>query len=120
MRSVFLAPACVLALGLCAYLGSQPQAESVKVRLKLVDAATGKSVGGMVRVVPEGKDEPLRLPGLFDRLTGLARSKSVQGWYVVPPEGAETSLPRAKLRLEALSGLETALARQEIDLRKKA
>ena len=39
MRSLLLAPACALVLGLCAYLTSQPQAESVKVRLKLVDAA---------------------------------------------------------------------------------
>jgi hypothetical protein len=120
MRCTLLAPACTLALGLCAYLGSQPHDKSVTVRLKLVDAATGKDVGGMVRALAWEKDEALRLPGLLDRLTGLSRSRALQGWCVLPAGGAETALPRARLRLEALSGLETALARSEIDLRDKA
>src|SRR5262249_41219034 len=119
MRSVLLAPICVVALGLCAYLSSKPD-EPAKIRLRLVDAATGKDVGGMVRVFPVGKDEPLRLPGLFDRLRGLTRSQDARGWYVVPARGAETTLPRARLRIEAVSGLESALARQEIDLSEKA
>jgi hypothetical protein len=119
MRCVFLAPACALVLGLCAYLSSQPRTDTVKVRLKLVDA-TGKDIGGMVRVFPEGKDEPLPLPGLYDRLTGLAKSETVRGWHVLPPKGVELSLPRARLRMEAVSGLETVLARQQIDLRDKA
>jgi hypothetical protein len=119
MRCILLAPACALALGLCAYLSGQPQAKSVTVRLKLVDAATGKDVGGMVRALAVGKDEALRLPGLFDRLTGLTRSRALRGWHVVPPGGAETSMPRERLRLEAVSGLETAFARSEIDLRDK-
>src|SRR4051794_33282519 len=55
MRTAFLAPACLLFLGLCAYLASQPAADSVKVRLTLADAETGKGVGGMVRVFAEGK-----------------------------------------------------------------
>jgi hypothetical protein len=120
MRSVLLAPVCVVVLGLCAYLSSKPDAEPAKIRLRLVDAATGKDIGGMVRVSPAGKDEPLRLPGLFDRLRGLARSQDARGWYVVPARGAETTLPRSRLRIEAVSGLESALARQEIDLSEKA
>jgi hypothetical protein len=119
MRSRFLAPVCVLVLGLCAYLGSKPDAESTKVRLRLVDAATGKEVGGMLRVFPEGKDEPLVLAGLFDRLRGLTRSKDTRGWYVVPAKGADLMLPRARHRFEVVSGLESALARQEVDLRDK-
>jgi hypothetical protein len=118
MRSAALALACALVLGLCAYLSSQPRADTVKVRLKLVDA-TGRPLGGMVRITPQGKDEPLPLP-LLDRLTGLKPAKAVRGWYVLPAKGAELSLPRARLRLEAVSGLETALARQEIDLGAKA
>ena len=108
MRGVFLASGCVLILGLCACLSSQ-QADSTKVRLKLVDAATGKEVGGMVRIVPEGKTEWLKLPGLFDRLIGFKRPEGVQGWYVVPAKGAEVSLPDGRFRLDALSGLETPL-----------
>src|SRR5436190_7114866 len=116
MRSILLAPVCALVLGLCAYLGSDTKPESVKVRLKLVDAATGKAVGGMLRVLPQGKDEPVRLSGLYSRLTELKQPDAIPGWYVLPPKGAETSLPRTRLRIEAVSGLETALARQEIDL----
>jgi hypothetical protein len=120
MRSVLLAPACVLVLGVCAYLAGRPEAGTVKVRLKLVNAATGKDVGGVVRVFPQGGDEPLRLAGLFDRLRGLTPSKDARGWYVVPAGGARAMLPRARLVLEAISGLETARASQEIDLRARA
>jgi hypothetical protein len=120
MRPVFLVPPCALALGLCAYLGrSGPDAGPARVRLKLLDSE-GKGVTGVVRVFPEGRDEPLLLPGLFDRLRGLKTAREVRGWYTVPKEGAETSLPRSRLRLEAFSGLESALARREIDLRDKA
>ncbi len=119
MRSLFVVPACVLVLGLCAYLGrSGPHPDTVKVRLKLVDAATGKAVGGMVRVFPQGKDEPLPLPGLFDRLRGLKTGRDVRGWFVVGAKGAQTTLPRTRLRIEAVSGLESAPASREIDLRK--
>src|SRR5262245_61335270 len=116
MRSVLLAPLCALVLGLCAYLSSETRSESIKVRLKLVDAATGKDVGGMLRILPQGKEAPLGLAGLYSRLTELKQPDAIPGWFVLPPKGAETSLPRARLRIEAVSGLETALARQEIDL----
>src|SRR5262245_45093770 len=120
MRSFLLGSACTAVLGLCAYLGGKPDDETVKVRLKLVDAATGKEFEGIVRVFPQGKGEPLRLAGLFDRLRGLTPSKDARGWYVVPPQGAPVTLPRARLRIEALSGLETTRATREIDLRAEA
>jgi hypothetical protein len=37
-------------------------------------------------------------------------------WYVVPANGADTTLPRAKLHVQALSGLETGLAVRDLDL----
>jgi hypothetical protein len=37
-------------------------------------------------------------------------------WSVVPSSGGETMLPAGRLRIEALSGLETALAQQEIEV----
>src|SRR5262245_2931251 len=117
MRTLLLGSVSFVVLAACAYLGGQSGADTVEVRLKLVDGATGKAVGGIVRFFPRGKDEPLALPGLFDRLRGLKPSKGAGGWYVVPEKGARITLPRASLRVEALSGLETALARQEIDLR---
>src|SRR5262249_7059735 len=47
---------------------------------------------------------------------GLDRSATVAGWHVLPPGGADVSLPRSATRIEALSGLETSLHRQEFDL----
>jgi hypothetical protein len=116
MRSVFLAVTCILVLGMSALWSVRADRETVKVRLRLVDAETGKGLGGMVRGFPKDGDKPIPLPGLFDRLRGLQRSATVAGWHVVGAAGAETSLPRAPLRLEGVSGLETTLEQQTIDL----
>jgi hypothetical protein len=116
MRKALLAVIAVLLLGLSAYLSARMQTESVRVRPRLVDAADGSGQPGLVRVFRQGESTPLVLPGLTDRLCGLDRSDVVAGWYVLPSGGAEVTLPRAALRLEAVSGLETALARQELDL----
>jgi hypothetical protein len=116
MRKGLLAVACLLLLALCAYLGARAHPECTTVRLRLVDAADDSRQPGMVRVFRQGEPAPLLLPGLIDRLRGLDRSETVAGWYVLPAAGAEVALPRGRLRLEAVSGLETALARQDLDL----
>jgi hypothetical protein len=116
MRRVLLAVLTALVLGLSVYLSAGAQNEGVKVKLRLVDADTGKGVGGIVRVFRAGSDKPLALPGLFDRLRGLEPKDNFAGWYVVPAAGAETTLPRTGLRLEAVSGLETALTVDKLDL----
>jgi hypothetical protein len=120
MRTILLTAASVLVFGGVFILqaGSQENRETTKVRLRLVDESTGKGVAGIVRVFRKGQDQPLSLPGLADRLRGLERSAAAGGWYVVPADGGETTLPRTTLRLEAVSGLETTLARQEVDLSK--
>jgi hypothetical protein len=120
MRSLMAAVASVLVLGLALVLRAEPDKgiETIKVRLRLVDEGSGKDVAGIVRVFRQGEDKPLTLTGLPDRLRGLERAAAEGGWYVVPAKGAETSLPRTGLRLEAVSGLETAQVRQELDLRK--
>src|SRR5690242_829394 len=106
MRSLVLASVTVLVFGLCLYLQAErDETEPVKVQVRLVDE-NGKSVGGILRVFAAGKETPLPLPGLFDRLRGL-KPPTPLGWHVVPAGGAETTLPRAALRLEAVSGLES-------------
>ena len=105
MRSVLLAAASAAVLTLSAYLAGGPEPATARVRLKPVNAATAADVDGIARVFPQGKDEPLRLPGLFDRLRGLTPSKGARGWHVVPAKGAVVTLPRARLRVEALSCL---------------
>jgi hypothetical protein len=107
---------CGLALAACAYLGAQTQPEQAKIRLRLVDAATGQNLSGIVRLWAE--DKPLNLPALFPRLRGVQPPEGCEGWYILPANGAELALPRNKLRLEALSGLETARGQLDVDLRK--
>jgi hypothetical protein len=119
MRNLFLGLLCLIVLGVTVFLGAQPQQDRVKIRLRLVDAATGKNVTGMVRVRDADK-KTLELPGLFDRMTGLTKDLPGVHWYVVPADTPETTLPRAKLHLEAVSGLESDLVQQELDLRGKA
>lgn len=118
MRSPLVALVCCL-LGLCAFLGAGADADTAQVRLRLVDAETGKDLAGIVRVFRKGEEQPLPVQGLFDRLRGMDKVAGVAGWHVVPAGGAAATLPRAALRLEALSGLETTLATQELDLGKK-
>jgi hypothetical protein len=120
MRTFFLSMASLLVFGLALVLQAGPDGggETIRVRLRLRDDRSGKGVAGMVRVFRRGEDRPLALSGLTDRLRGLGRPTG--GWYVVPGQGAETTLPRAPVRLEAASGLETTLARREIDLGREA
>jgi hypothetical protein len=116
MRKSLLALCCVIILGVSVFLGAQPQPERIKVRLRLLDASTGQGVSGIVHVTgADGKQ--VELPGLFDRMAGLTKDMPGIHWYVIPAGGAETMLPAGKLHLRALSGLETSLTEQDIDLR---
>jgi hypothetical protein len=119
MRKSFLSTFTAGLLGLCVYLQADTgRADTVKVRVKLIDTDTGKDIPGVVRITPAGDDKPLSLPGLYDRLRGLKQSGTLNGWHVVPAVGGETMLPRGKVLVEAFSGLETAHAAEEFDLAK--
>src|SRR5438552_12744632 len=120
MRTAVLGAVSVTVLAICALFGTTQNTEPVKLRLRLVDAKTGDAVAGIVRVTVRGNDNPAELPGLYPRLRGVKTSPDVAGWHVVPAAGADTTLPRDTLRLEALSGLETAVTTLEADLRKNA
>ncbi len=122
MRKTLALGFCVSVLGLCVYLQAEPpkkEDDTVKLRVRLMDAGTGTNIPGMIRVFPSGVEKPLALPGLYDRLRGLKTTATLAGWCVVPAAGGDTTLPRAKLRIEAVSGLETVVAIEEIDLTKK-
>lgn len=121
MRKALLLAFTVGILSLCVYLQADPpkkEDDAVKVCVQLVDAETGKSIAGIVRVYRVDEDKPLALPSLYDRLRGLKKTPALAGWYVVPVNGSETTLPRGKLRIEAVSGTETVLASQQVDLTK--
>lgn len=114
MRNLFLKAVCLVLMGMGAVLCAPPG--DLRVRLQLVDESTGKPCGGIIRISESDSDKPLELLGLFKRLRGLEKSQRVSGWYVVPRGGASITLPRKRLQLEALSGLETALARRDLEL----
>ncbi len=121
MRKMLGVAVSVGLLGLCVYLQADPlknEDDALKVRVKLVDADTGKAIPGIIRVFGVGEEKPLALPGLYDRLRGLKTTATLAGWSVVPAAGGATTLPRRKVRIEAVSGLETALAVEEVDLSK--
>src|SRR5262249_13431673 len=96
-----------------------PQPGVVKVRLRLLDADSGKPLAGMVRAFLKDAPRPLALAALYPRLRGVNVPQEVGGWYVVPAKGPQTELPRAALRLEALSGLETERTGVDLDLGKR-
>jgi hypothetical protein len=116
MRSTLLAFIATSVLGACALFSAQPPTESVKVRFRLLDADSGKIMPGVVRVVAKDSGKPQPLPGLLDRLKGVEKKTDTAGWFVVSGDGAASTLPRGKYRVEALAGLETALAVVDVDL----
>lgn len=116
-RKPFVATICFAGLVLCVYLRAEPAApdnDAGIIKLKLVDAETGEGIPGIVRAFRDEK--PLPLPGLYDRLKGLKASPVLTGWCVLPAAGAEVKLPSGKVRIEAISGLETAKAVHDLDL----
>jgi len=115
MRKVVLTSLALAVVGATLYLGAQPQNEQVKVRFKLLDASSGKPITGIVRVL-DAKSKHVELPGLYDRMTALTKDNAGVHWYIIPANGADTTLPRGKYRVEAVSGLEYGLAKIEGEL----
>src|SRR5262245_39551734 len=119
MRKLLAALIGAAILGAGVYLGAQPQTERIKVKIKLLDADTNKPITGIIRV-SSAKEKYVQLPGLFDRMTGMPKDLPGVHWYCIPPDGADTSLPPGKLQIHAVSGLETALAKLDVDLKSPA
>jgi hypothetical protein len=105
-------------VGFCALVVAKREQDTVKVHVRMVDAATGEDRAAIVRIFSGKETRSMALPGLLDRFQGLKVSDAVWGWHVLPAGGAQLSLPRGKIRIEALAGLETALAAKEFDLSK--
>lgn len=121
MRRLLLATITSISFGVCVYLqadGPTKDAEQVPLHIQLQDAETGKPIPGVVRIFRARETKPLTLPGLCDRLRGLKLTETMTGWCVIPQSGGTTKVPREKLRIEAFSGLETVVSREELDLSK--
>ena len=91
--------------------------ETCQTNISLLDAATGESVAGLLRV--DG-DNGCRVPldPLLDRGTELAADHDAHRWSVLL-EPTEVALPRTIVTLEAFSGLETEMYRQTINLEER-
>ena len=114
MKTIAAALSVLLLLALGVFVDATDKKEGVAVRLKLTDADSGEPMGGMIRVFRAGSKAPISMPELLDRNRGFRIPADKTGWRVVPKEGARTTLPGGKLRIEALSGLETALTSREL------
>lgn len=89
-----------------------------RLTLNLVDATTNEPLPGLVRITT-ADGSTWALEELFNRGTGLRQSHASRQWGVVI-ESVTVSVPREKLTIEALRGLETELASITIDLTGKS
>ncbi len=112
MRSFLLSLLTISVLGLSVFLRAGSTDQSVKIRLQLTDA--GQKTSGLIRLREAQKTTYREPVGLYDRLKGLGKTAPGKGWYVVPSQGGELTLPVGKYTIEAISGLESRLTQKEI------
>ena len=105
-RAAFLKRHNVAALARPVGTGALAGHEVCKLKVTLTEEGSGVELPGLIRVTPEGREEALELPGLFHR---------ARGWHTLPPS-AEIAVPRTRLRIEALHGLETEKTERSWDL----
>ena len=105
-RAAFLKQHNVAALARPVGIGALTGHEVCTLKVTLTEEGSGAELPGLIRITPEGRDEALELPGLFHR---------ARGWHTLPPS-AELAVPRTKLRIEALHGLETEKTERSLDL----
>jgi hypothetical protein len=85
--------------------------------IELADAATGDVLPGVISVRDEaGKRVPLS--ELVPRGQGVGDEFAIHNWHVLPGP-AKVMVPRAKLTIKAIYGLETELGEASLDLRDK-
>lgn len=105
-RAAFLKRHNVAALARPVGSGALTGHEVCTLKVTLTEEGSGVELPGLIRVIPEGREEALELPGLFRR---------DRGWHTLPPS-AELAVPRMKIRIEALHGLETEKTERSLDL----
>jgi hypothetical protein len=86
------------------------------LQLSLIDAETGESLPGLIRVTD--KDGVISVGGLVNRGLGLKEEHASTQWYALP-ESSTISLPQKPLTIEAISGIDSELSKQDIDLSRK-
>ncbi|MCH7685621.1 MAG: hypothetical protein IH899_02890, partial [Planctomycetes bacterium] len=110
------ATTCVTMIGLLCLTGSQRQ-NTCETTIQLIDAVTGEELSGLLTITDS--DGQAVLPSeLLSRGMGLNDTLPISRWLVLPGKRS-VSLPRKKLTVEAISGLETESAKVTVDLTEK-
>ena len=101
---------------------------SCRVTLRLVDAESGQTLPGVIRILNRD-GQPVRVQAAADangtvreilsRGLGLKDQPAIERWSVVAGS-VNWDVPRESLVIEAFSGLETELARQTVDCTDRA
>jgi hypothetical protein len=110
--------ACLSAVGLLLVAAAFAPDGMCRVTLTLTDADTGRPLAGVVRITRKEGDQRvvLKQVGLDSRGWGLlAKQPDIADWFVVP-QTSTIELPRQAVAIEAFSGLETEIAKVELDL----
>ena len=115
MRALLIGCLTLTILGITLFLSAGSRVGVTTIDISLLDDKSGKPIGGIIRVLDDNK-KPVMLSGLYDRLKGLSKKTPGRGWHVVPVKGGKITLTRGKYTFEAISGLETAVARQDLSV----
>lgn len=82
--------------------------------LEIVDSETGQSLPGLIKIL-RADGEPIELNGLISRGIGLRPYNPANYWFVLDKR-VLVQVPQEKLQVYALSGLETEMFHQKLDL----
>lgn len=92
----------------------EPEMRGCRLKLELVDAATGDSLPGMVRIAT-ADGQIVRPDELVNRGQGINGEKPIHEWSVLA-RPTTVGVPATELVVQAVSGLETELAEHRLDL----
>lgn len=102
-----------------------PSTSTCAVTLRVIDASTHGQISAVIHIT-DAQGNTIRPTELLPRSTALSPNSLreaafayVDRWFILPEERTIV-LPRNAVHIEAFCGLETAVARQSLDLRDKA
>ncbi len=89
-------------------------APTCQLTIRLIDAGTRQPLPGLVRIT-QADGNAVPLAGLVNRGTKLRTDHPAKSWFALV-DLTTVPVPRARLEIEAFSGLETELAHASVDL----
>lgn len=114
MRPAALLICTLTLLSVAIFANNEEPASECQVTLRLIDAETGRELAGLIQIT-DADGKRVIASELMSRGTGLSNKLPIAKWQVLP--AAKTvKLPRKKLTLSAISGLETETAAVTVEL----